>query len=95
MQHTNQDNSNKKDKEVCLIIETPQGTWESHFSKTEKISDVISAVISHYEFAPDGNYQIRTKANPKEELRPERTLVSYGFSEACQDVVFTDLGKGA
>lgn len=85
----------QKDKKVCLIIKTTQGTWTEKFEKTDKVSDVITAVIKHFNFAPNGNYKLRLTSNPHEDLKPERTLVSYGFSAECQEVVFTDLGNAA
>jgi len=84
-----------KDKDVCLIIQTSQGEWKTLFPKTTKVSEVITAVKQHFNFAETGKYEMRLESNPKETLKPERTLVSYGLSEVCQKVVFTDMGNAA
>lgn len=87
--------SDKKntDKNVLdLIIQTPKGNWETSFLKTAKISEVLSAVISHFGFANNGSYELRLNDNPNEALKPERTLISYQIKDG-DILVFIDFGQ--
>ncbi|MBI4744222.1 MAG: hypothetical protein HY776_05330 [Actinobacteria bacterium] len=82
--------SNEKN-ELTIKIETTQGTWEATFKKTDKVQEVIQAVIGHFGYSPDGKYELRLESNPDEVLKPERPLVSYGIKDG-DILVFTDLG---
>jgi hypothetical protein len=86
-----QKENKKHDKELTLKIETTQGTWEHTFDKTDKVQEVLQAVIGHFNYAPDGHYELRLAREPNNALKPERTLVSYGI-ENGEVLVFTDLG---
>lgn len=95
-QNGHNDQNNNKDKDVCLIIITTQGEWQNNFLKTSKVSEVITSVIQHFGFAPNGTYELRLQSNLQEPLKPERTLVSYGLADdECHKVVLTDLGMAA
>jgi hypothetical protein len=88
------DDHNQEKKEACLIILTPQGEWKHTFQKTDKVSEVLNATVQHFNFATNGKYELRI--DPKEEMKPERTLVSYGLADGeCHKVTFTDLGIAA
>jgi hypothetical protein len=76
---------------VTLRIETTQGTWENSFDKTNKVQEVIQAVIRHFGFAENGNYELRMAKDPDTPLKPERPLVSYHVQDG-DVLVFTDLG---
>ena len=83
----------RNDKDLEIKIETTQGPWDTTFSKTTKVQEVISAIIEHYGFAKNGNYELRLVREPNEPLKPERPLVSYGIRD--KDILrFTDLGVG-
>ena len=85
-------NSDKKDSHsISLIIKTTLGTWTNSFEKTAKVKDVVQAVIQHFGFSENGNYELRMEKNPDEVLNPERTLVSYHLQDE-DIVIFTDLG---
>lgn len=86
------DKKNKEKNELSLIIQTPKGNWETTFSKTTKISDVLSAVINHFGFAPNGSYELRLDKNPNEALKPERTLISYQIEDS-DILVLVDFGQ--
>lgn len=89
-------NDHKNEREACLILLTTQGDWKNAFDKTTKVAEVITAVVLKFGYANNGTYELRLQSNPKEPLKPERTLVSYGLSdEECHKIVFTDLGKAA
>jgi hypothetical protein len=82
----------ERDKhDVTITIETTQGTWEHTFEKTNKIHDVIQAVIRHFGYAANGNYELRLEKDPNLVLKPERTLVSYHIVDG-DVLIFTDLG---
>lgn len=85
---------NAKDHSVTVTIVTAQGKWENAiFPKTAKVQEVIDAVVQHFNFATNGNYQLRLERDPNTPLKPERPLVSYGIKDG--DVLrFTDLGGG-
>lgn len=81
----------KHDKELTLKIETTQGTWEHTFEKTDKVEEVLKAVVNHFNYATNGNYELRLASDPNNALKPERTLVSYHIKNG-EVLVFTDLG---
>ena len=81
----------KDKKELTIKIETTEGIWENGFDKTDKVQQVIQAVIQHFGFAPNGNYDLRLANDPDTALAPERPLVSYGIEDG-DVLVFTDLG---
>jgi len=83
-----------KGQDITITIVTPQGKWENAtFAKTAKIEEVIKAVVAHFRFAANGNYELRMESDPNKMLKPERTLVSYGIKDV--DILrFVDLGGG-
>lgn len=85
----------KDDKLITLIILTSDGTktWENDFPKTMKVSELIQAIVTHFNLVANGQYELRLKTNLQEALKPERTLVSYQIEDGAK-VVFTDYGKG-
>ena len=83
--------SAKNDNELTVKILTTQGSWETTFPKTAKVSDVIQAVIQHFGFATGGKYELRLESDPNTILKPERPLVSFGIKDG-DVLVFTDLG---
>lgn len=95
MESTKQGNEKppKNDKFITLVIKTTQGDWKTEFEKTTKVEEVKQAIIKHFGFAQNGNYELRLEKNPKEVLDPHRPLVSYHIEDGdC--VIFTDLGTG-
>lgn len=81
----------KDKKDLTIKIETTGGIWDNTFDKTDKVQEVIQAVIQHFGFASDGNYELRLAKDPDTALAPERPLVSYGIEDG-DVLVFTDLG---
>lgn len=82
----------KDDKNLTIVINTTRGSWkDATFLKTTKVQEVIQAVIQHFNFASNGNYEIYLKSDPNNPLKPERPLVSYGIKDG-DVLVFTDLG---
>jgi hypothetical protein len=81
----------ERDKDLSLTVETTQGSWKQDFPRNDKVEQVIQAVVRHFGFAPDGNYELRLKASPNEALNPERPLVSYHIEDGAV-LIFTDLG---
>ncbi|OMP31906.1 hypothetical protein [Mangrovimonas sp. DI 80] len=77
---------------LSIVINTPKGKWETTFSKTSKISEVISATVSHFKFANNGSYELRMDKNPTQALKAERTLVSYKIEDG-DVLVFIDFGQ--
>ena len=81
--------SDDHDRGLTIVIETPQGKWETTFPKIVKVSEVIEAVKQHFGFSAEGKYQLKL-ANG-ETMRPERTLVSYHVKDG-DHLTFVDLG---
>jgi hypothetical protein len=79
------------DKDLELIIKTPNGDWTKEFHHNAKVADVIIAVVQHYNYASNGKYEIRLESNPETVLKPERTLVSYKIGDGTV-LVFIDFG---
>jgi hypothetical protein len=82
------------DHNLQITIKSTQGTWDkATFPKTAKIEELITAVKQHFNYAQNGNYELRQESDPNTPLKPERPLVSYGIKDG--DVLrFTDLGGG-
>ena len=81
--------SAKLDQNITITIQTTQGNWSgASFLKTDKVAQVIQAVVSHFSFASNGKYELALEGKL---LSPERTLVSYGV-ENGNTLVFTELG---
>lgn len=80
-----------KDNELSVTILTTQGTWDTLFEKTTKVAKVLQAVVNHFGFASNGNYELRAEENPDIALKPDRPLVSYGIKDGDK-LIFTDLG---
>ncbi|MGB7123404.1 MAG: EsaB/YukD family protein [Thermoplasmata archaeon] len=77
--------------DLTLTIQTAQGDWaNATFPKTEKVSAVIQAVISHFGFSKSGNYELTLQGSTTP-LKPERTLVSYGIKDG-NVLIFTEQG---
>jgi hypothetical protein len=74
--------------DVTITIQTTQGNWNNAFPKTDKVSQVIQAVIAHFGFAANGKYELTFK---EKTLNAERTLVSYGI-DTGDLLTFTELG---
>jgi hypothetical protein len=85
------DNQGHDDKNLKITIKTTQGDWTHEFPKTAKVQDVIDAVIDHFGFAKNGNYQLSLNTKPVTILQPQRPLVSYGIKDG-DVLIFTDLG---
>jgi hypothetical protein len=82
------------DQDLTITIETSQGNWDNAiFHKTAKVGDVINAVIEHFNYTKNGNYELRMEKDPDINLKPERPLVSYGINDG-DVLIFTDLGGG-
>lgn len=85
----NQEQGHGHDQKINIVIETTQGSWESEFDKTVKVSEVIEATKQHFGFSQEGKYQLKL-ANG-ETMKPERTLVSYHLNDGYH-LTFVDLG---
>ena len=82
----------EKDKrELEVKVQTTQGMWERTFDKNAKVQEVIQAVVQHFGFATNGNYELRMAKEPDTPMQPERPLVSYHVQDG-DILVFTDLG---
>jgi hypothetical protein len=81
------------DKDLEVTIKTTKGTWyKATFPKTAKVEDVIRAVKQHFDYANNGNYELKLEGSTIQ-LKPERTLVSEGIKDG-DVLIFTDLGGG-
>ncbi len=87
----NGDKEDKKDRDLTITIETTEGAWTETFAQTDKIKEVIAAVVRHFVFAADGKYELRRETDPDTPLDPERPLVSYHIKDG-DTLIFTDLG---
>jgi hypothetical protein len=80
-------------KDVDVAIQTTRGSKQFTFSKETKISEVIAKVVAAFGFAPGDHFQLVSKTNPGEPLKPERTLVSYGIKSG-DVLILTAVGSG-
>ena len=87
-------NANEKEPKTILItIKTTQGDWETEFQKTDKIQDVLTAVLEHFSFADGESLALYLESDPDNPLEVERTLVSYKIENG--DILdLSDFGVG-
>jgi len=81
------------DKTVEIKIQSTRGTKEFSFPKETKIADVIAKAVAAFDFAPGDKFELVLATNPKEQLQPERTLVSYHIADGTV-LVLTAIGGG-
>jgi hypothetical protein len=81
------------DKELAVSVQSTRGTKSFNFPKTAKISDVISAAVSAFGFAPGDRFELALATNPGEVLQPERPLVSYHVTDGTV-FLLTSIGGG-
>lgn len=63
---------------IVLEVATPSGVFKGTFSKTEKVKDVIAAVVKHQGLSSGDSFDLVYRG---EVLQPEeRPLVSFGLS---------------
>ena len=77
--------------DITIVIQTSQGSWNATFPKTDKVQQVIAAVVTHFGFASNGRYELRLRTDPNQALTPERTLVSYDIKDG-DILIFSELG---
>lgn len=88
---SNEQSLNRKDTDLDLLIKTPSGDWRETFAKTVKVSEVIDAVIKHFNYAQNGRYELRLESDTNTILDPHRPLVSYGIKDDVI-MIFVDYG---
>lgn len=76
-----------------VTVQSTRGAKPFSFAKTAKISEVISAAVSAFGFAPGDRFELALASNPGEILLPERTLVSYHVMEGTV-LLLTSIGGG-
>ena len=81
-----------KDKDLKVVIASPRGLWETSFSKTTKVAEVIEAARQHFGFEP-GTLLLR-REGARENLLPERPLVSYGIDDGETLLLVPEMGTG-
>ncbi|MBI5021132.1 MAG: hypothetical protein HZB59_06835 [Ignavibacteriales bacterium] len=83
----------KEDKTLQITIQSTRGSKEFSFDKETKISEVITAAISAFSFAPGDRFELVFANKPDEVLKPERPLVSYHIVDGTV-LVLTAVGGG-
>ena len=81
------------DHELAVSVQSTRGTKSFSFPKTAKVSEVISAAVSAFAFAPGDRFELALAANPGEVLQPERPLVSYHVTDGTV-FLLTSIGGG-
>jgi len=76
-----------------VSVQSTRGTKSFSFSKTAKVSEVISAAVSAFGFAPGDRFELALASNPGEVLQPERPLVSYHVMDGTV-FLLTSIGGG-
>lgn len=77
---------------LFIVVPTKPEPWEVTFQNTTKIEEVISAVIEEFEFASNGQYELKLDSDPDVELEPQRPLISYGIKDNDK-LIFIDFGQ--
>lgn len=80
----------KSDKELTLTIITTRGEYEDTFLKTVKVQEIIDKVRNHFDLTGTGTFELLMES--EEELKPNRTLVSYGLKDG-DELILTNDGK--
>lgn len=84
------DNGDKNNIEIT--IQPPRAAAKQYmFPKTEKVADVLKALVSDSELklSPNGTYYLVFDG---ERLDPERPLVSYGIEDGARVQISADGG---
>jgi hypothetical protein len=84
---------NKHDKKLQITIQSTRGTKEFSFVEDTKIEEVTAKAVKAFDFAPGDKFELVLATNPKEPLRPERTLESYHIKDHAV-LVLTAVGGG-
>lgn len=84
--------SEKKDKDIEVVIQSPQGQQQFTFDKTTKISEVIESARKAFGYQP-GNFILK-RAKDNETLAPERTLESYHIQDGELLLLVPEMGSG-
>jgi hypothetical protein len=81
------------EKELSIVVQSTRGSKTLTFTKTAKVSEVISAAITTFGFAPGDKFELALATNPGEVLQPERPLVSYHVADGTV-FLLTSIGGG-
>ena len=81
------------DKQLSVVVQSTRGSKTLSFAKTAKISDVISAAVKAFGFAPGDRFELAFATKPGEVLQPERPLVSYHVTDGTA-FLLTSIGGG-
>jgi hypothetical protein len=82
------------DKELLdIVVQSTRGTKSFSLPKTAKVSEVISAAVSAFGFAPGDRFELSLATKPGEILQPERPLVSYHVTDGTV-FLLTSIGGG-
>ena len=84
---------NTSDKTLDVKIQSTRGTKDFSFPKETKVSDVITAAVVAFGFAPGDRFELVLASNSGEPLQPERPLVSYHIADGTI-LVLTAVGGG-
>jgi hypothetical protein len=76
-----------------VVVQSTRGTKSFSFSKTAKVSEVISTAVEAFGFAPGDRFELAFASNPGEVLQVERPLVSYQVTDGTV-FLLTSIGGG-
>jgi len=82
----------KNHHSVTVTVVTGRGEKSYTFRQETKVADVISQVITDFGYPATDKY-VLTRKKGNEELKSERTLVSYGIEDG-EVLVLTAIGSG-
>jgi len=82
-----------QDKDLDIVVQSTRGTKAFSFPKQTKISEVTSAAVRAFEFAPGDRFELALASNPGDVLQPERPLVSYHVTDGTT-FILTSIGGG-
>jgi hypothetical protein len=85
------ENKPRNDNELEITITTARGEFSGVYPKTAKVQQLIDDVKDHFDLSGDGTFDLYLEGE-NEPLKPERTLVSYGFEDGTS-LVLTMGGK--
>ncbi len=78
-------------RKLNLKVFTSQGTWETEVDSWSFVRDLLEIVMRHFNYAPDGYYELEIEGIDDGPLKLNRPLESYPISDESV-LILTDLG---
>ena len=83
----------KSDKDITVVISSPDEDANFTFKKTTKVEDAIKVAVDKFGLSPKDQYDLALADEPAVKLDPQRPLVSYKIEDGTK-LLLTSRGGG-